>query len=165
MHIITPYEPELLLQRSDGTWQRYKSRRHLFDVLGWRVLRRCGRPGQWFFGWETVVKTVDGRRLFAPAFEEFATPKDVRKAIGNPHPIGDGAVPGTGVRGRGRVMRHRLQTTQERRLNAFYDVDAGEPKPRARRTGSNLPSIFDDQIRSDADARNWKHYRKQQWKD
>jgi hypothetical protein len=164
MHIITPYDSGAFLKRSNGTWQFYESRRQLFTALGWNVLRRCGRPGAWFFGWQTVVKDIDGNRLTARVFEVFATPKELRKAERQSHPIGTGAVPGTGVRGRGNSMRRCLKTTQERRLHAFFDTDAGEPKPRARRTGSNLASAFDDQIRSDAGARNWKHYRKHQWK-
>lgn len=164
MHIITPYDSGVYLRLSNGTWQFYESRRQLYNALGWSVLRRCGRPGAWFYGWQTVVKDVDGNRLTARAFEGFATSKEIRKMSGQSRPVGEGAVPGTGVRGRGCCMRRRLKTTQERRLHAFYDVEAGEPKPRARRTGSNLASAFDDQIRSDADARNWKHYRKHQWK-
>lgn len=164
MHIITPYESGVFLQRSNGTWHFYESRRQLFNAVGWNVLRRCGRPGSWFIGWPTVVKDADGIRLTARDFECFVTPKILRKAAAGSHPIGTGPVPGAGVRGRGCGMRRQLKTTQERRLNASYDCDGGEPKPRSRRTGSNLPTAYDDQIRSDADARNWKHYRKHQWK-
>jgi hypothetical protein len=164
MHVIPPYDSGVFVKNSNVTWQFYESRHKLFGALGWRVLRRAGRRGCSLLGWQTVIKDANGERLDAKAFIGFASLKEMRQAIGNPHPIGVGPVPGTGVGGRGSCMRRRLKTTQERRRHSFYDVDAGEPKPRARRTGSNLASVYDDMIRSDADARNWKHYRKHQWK-
>jgi hypothetical protein len=63
------------------------------------------------------------------------------------------------------VFRRGLRTTQERRLNAFYDAEAGEPRPRSARSGRNLPDYRDDLRRSDYGDRNWKRYRKHQWKD
>lgn len=58
----------------------------------------------------------------------------------------------------------RLRTTQEHRMAANVLVEEGEPKWRGKRTNHNLPTAWDDLPLTDWNNRNWKRYRKQQWK-
>lgn len=74
---------------------------------------------------------------------------------------GEGPVPGISKRGRGFYHR-RIHTMPERRMASVFDEN--EPGPRASRNSGNLPNSWDDLTRSDYAAKNWKTYRKTQWK-
>ena len=60
-----------------------------------------------------------------------------------------------------------IKTTNERRQlnNASANDDGIVVNVRSRRANA-LPDAWDDRyFRSNTNARNWKHYRKNQWKD
>lgn len=65
-------------------------------------------------------------------------------------------------------MTHRVpRTTQERRYNGrkhFQEIDGYLIKIRPKRNKINLVDAWDDIIIRDYYRRNWKHYRKHQWK-
>lgn len=71
----------------------------------------------------------------------------------------DGPVPYVGKRNHGHYYR-RMKTTQERRWSYSAVVD-GVPW-RARRNARNLPNPWDDIVIGR--LKNWKKYRKTQWK-
>lgn len=73
---------------------------------------------------------------------------------------GVGPVPRTGRRGGGRYHR-ALHTTSERR-QAFFFLEEGEVAPRARRNAANIPNSWDDYPL--CRQRNWKKFRRQQYK-
>jgi len=58
----------------------------------------------------------------------------------------------------------RPHTTQERRWAHAWDDEEFAPPPRARRNARNLPDAWDDVWRWHGDTKNWKNYRKHQWK-
>lgn len=169
MHVIPPFEAGVTLYRLDGTSQFFPTRRLLLNALGLRCLRRAVGPRlDPSYGWRFVILDENGERLFARDFESLANRKELNVytyRYGS-HPWnGTGPVPGTGRRTGYNVLRRSMRTAQEQRMHAFYDAEAGEPKPRVSRTGSNLPNHYDDVIRSDYGNRSWKHRRKHQWKD
>lgn len=61
---------------------------------------------------------------------------------------------------RGGYFKHP-KTLQEMKYSMI--MDECEPKPRAKRNHKNLPNSYDDIPHSDY-TRNWKKYRKTQWK-
>lgn len=64
---------------------------------------------------------------------------------------------------RGYYHRHP-HTLQEIKASAHVLVEDGEPIWRASRNHHNLPDSYDDINHYDDYNRNWKRYRKQQWK-
>lgn len=76
---------------------------------------------------------------------------------------GTGPVPGTGGWGNGHYFRHPV-TLQALKAACGVCKEDGEPSMRGNRTKSHVPSSWDDIHRSDRGIRNWKKYRKQQWK-
>jgi hypothetical protein len=64
---------------------------------------------------------------------------------------------------RGHYHRHP-HTLQESKASAHVLVEEGEPIWRASRNYHNLPDTYDDIHHYDECNRNWKRYRKQQWK-
>lgn len=170
MYIIPPVEVGVTLYRLDGPSQFYPSRRLLLNALGFSCLRRavgpCLDPS---YGWRYVIRDADGALLFARDFEALAKRKELNRytyRYGSTTTWnGVGPVPGTGRRTGYQVFRRHMKTAQERRMHAFYDMEAGEPKPRVKRSGSNLPSNYSDMTRGDYNSRSWKHRRKHQWKD
>jgi hypothetical protein len=66
-------------------------------------------------------------------------------------------------RWRGGHYFRRPQTLNERR-QAVAITDDGEVPPRARRNQRNLVNANDDLRIGARDIRNWKHYRRTQWK-
>lgn len=70
----------------------------------------------------------------------------------------------TGAKRRWRFSSYykKPKTTAERRLNQHIDDD--EPAARKARSGRNLPNAWDDEVKSRVGNRNWKRFRKTQWK-
>ena len=58
----------------------------------------------------------------------------------------------------------RIRTTQERKLSLGVLKEEGEPVWRQARNYHNLPSRWDDIAHLDVCNRNWKRFRKTQWK-
>ena len=77
-------------------------------------------------------------------------------------------IPYTGRRPGYNVYR-KIHTTPEHRDNDFlnYDEDALEYNIKARpsRRKHMLPTSWDDNVRSDFGCKNWKRFRKHQWKE
>jgi hypothetical protein len=63
--------------------------------------------------------------------------------------------------GSGGWLRHPA-TVAERR--AWYEALDQEVKPRGRRSPASLPTNWDDIQRGDYGIRNWKKFRKTQWR-
>lgn len=60
--------------------------------------------------------------------------------------------------------RH-IATTQERRFASGILLEEGEVPPRAKRNLANLPNAWDEYPHFDVYDRNWKRYRKKQYKE
>lgn len=161
MYVIPPFEAGVTLYRLDGTSQFYANRRLLFNDLGIRALRYALGPriDQWH-NWRYVVLDENDAPLSTKDFEHFWKTKK-QQLYGINSWNGVGPVPHCGRRRGGNAYR-RIHTTPERRANVV--MEEGEPAPRGRRSGTNLPNSYDDFCRSDYGVKTWKHYRKQQWK-
>ncbi len=167
MYIIPPFEAGVTLFCLDGTSRFFANRHLLLNELGMTCLRRAVGPClDASRNWRYVIRDALGAPLFARDFD-FLEPRKAMEFYGRYGHVtwnGAGPVPHTGRSHGYSVFRSGMRTAQERRLNAFVDVEAGEPPPRACRTGFHLPSNYSDLARSNYDARSWKHYRKNQWK-
>lgn len=74
-------------------------------------------------------------------------------------------IPGTKRWSRRFRYYRRPGTIQERRENQQDGIlEEDEPRSRAARNNKNLPSNWDDLMRSNQDVRNWKNFRITQWK-
>lgn len=77
---------------------------------------------------------------------------------------GEGPVPGVRCyRGGGHYYR-RPQTMMERRLAGLVLEEEGEVAPRGARKANHLPNAYDDYRIAAREDRNWKRYRRTQWK-
>lgn len=75
---------------------------------------------------------------------------------------GEGPVPRTGLR-RGRSCYRRVRHMNARRGAETFHAE-GEVSPRAARDTGRLPNPWDDYKESSYGQRNWKRFRKHQWK-
>ena len=64
----------------------------------------------------------------------------------------------------GRHYYRRVRNLNERKQTEEWKVDHRAPKPRARRNLRNLPDTWDDYRVASREDRNWKNFRKTQWK-
>lgn len=103
---------------------------------------------------------ADGGEISREEFQEFAGP---RKEDEHALYRGQGPVRDIGRRGSYRYYRHP-ETQGNRRTLSFVDVEAGEPKPRAKQSANAQPDAWDDFGRTDSNDRSWKRQRKTQWK-
>lgn len=169
MHIITPYEPKVILTTWEGVTRTYESRLVALKDLGFTYIRYRIKPRvDAELGWSTLVTehgVILGLADFVALNEALAP-----RAVSGPNWLhrmqfwnGTGPVPGCGVHHSRRYHRHP-KTMHERRLNAFWDAEAGEPRPRGRRSPANIPNAYNDIARSDYHNHSWKHHRKTQWK-
>jgi hypothetical protein len=72
-------------------------------------------------------------------------------------------IPGHKYHSRGTYYR-AVKTSQERRMAANVLLEENEPKWRSSRNTHNLVDRWDDIHHEDWRNRNWKRYRKTQWK-
>lgn len=91
-------------------------------------------------------------------FEPYDHDKDFR----------NGPVPSTGKKSSYRNYFRHMRTTSERRISAISECDEElleyGVRIRGRRNHKNLPNAWDDEYRRDINTRNWKKYRKHQWR-
>lgn len=111
-----------------------------------------------------VMRNDAGEALTAADFFEFVQKPARRWGYRIPDSWnGEGPVPGIRAWRSGGHYFRRIRTTQERRW-ATPVAEEGEPAPRPERNLRNLPNSWDDYgIAARAD-RNWKRFRRQQWK-
>lgn len=169
MHIIPPYEPKVILTTWEGITRTYASRKVALNALGINYIRyRVHGRVDAELRWSTLV-TEHGRQLCAADFDDLLELDDSwRNRIYFRRSAefwnGYGAVPGTGV-SRGGYCHRRPKTMNERRQNAFWDAEAGEPRARGARRPSSLPHSWDDLSIGSYGHHSWKRHRKTQWKE
>lgn len=171
MHCITPYQPKVILIGKDGSTRVFDSRVDALNYLGYNFI--CNRVGPRYSegaGWTHQLKDEFGNRLSYKDFADIQKDRNFDCWYGRVYTKtepnfwnGEGPVPGTGRSRHYRFFRHP-RTAAERRQNAFYDAEAGEPRPRVKRTGRYLICERDDCVRTCVNDRSWKRYRKTQWK-
>ena len=132
------------------------------------------RTGQLIHGTEWVMETHRGQRL---VYEDFAALRHERDRHRNhrgnfariglgrqlAHQVGRGPVPFTGRRTAGHYFRYP-STVNEKRLAVFVMREDGEVAPRGKRSASNIADAWDDLPVRARENRNWKRFRKSQWK-
>lgn len=153
MVVIPPYTEPVYLVSADGERAAaFASARAAYLALGKTQVRSLVRPLALSLLMERPLSTylawADGTRLYCDDFPEL-TPKPYPRLQ---LPLGRRCC-------RTRAYRHP-STCPERRQNVLHLPDEGEPAPRPRRR--NLPSTWDDRMRSDYGDRSWKRHRKYQ---
>jgi hypothetical protein len=181
MVVIQAYQTAVTLFGRDGGVRVFPSKQSARRELGLSWIRKnVGRDFRVFshtsnFGgkvFERYAVYIDHLYVMRDDFggiltaEDFATPSPCRTgwSIYRRYRFwnGDGPVPGL-FRWRGRHYFRHPRTQNERRL-AFAITDQGEVPPRARRNHRNLVNAYDDLRINAREIRNWKRYRRTQWK-
>ncbi len=68
-------------------------------------------------------------------------------------------------RGGGSIFRYPKTIQELREIDKYYhDEEMKTYKVKHRAARNRTPTCWDDQMRSDVDIKNWKKYRKHQWK-
>lgn len=186
MHVIVPHEPFVTLFCVSGKAWHYPSKAHALRALGLAWIREhvvadycvfagfdysssffrgdvysCTKTPRYASG-EYILRDDQGNKLTSFDFE----PALSRRRRGYRHPLdnypGYGPVPRTG-RFRGGHLFRRPRTANEIRQSQVMEPGL-EPAPRASRDLRYLIDPWDDYPRSGRRDRNWKRFRKAQWK-
>jgi len=175
MHITKPYENRVhLYQRGNGKVHTFKNITEAARSLGW--IQSMGSIGEQFEGfrfdycmqrqiplrYEFVLRDDDSEVVTeGELYHEYRMWKRSKRK----------RTPSWGYRQAGSKrtngsMYRRIHTFQESKWADAWDRHNEEVsiKTRARRNRSNLPNTWDDYIRRDVEIKNWKRYRKTQWK-
>lgn len=183
MHNIPPGFSGLRLIARDGSVERFDSPIHLLKSKGYRWLQ--SNVGEHFdtFSHREVIKNEEGEAVgfrsvyhHAPfivrnAQDEPLSADEICKQVTFSRPAfvprrfqfwnGEGPVPWTGRSRWGRYYR-RPRTAQARRMSLV--ADPSDIPPRAKRNKANLRTSWDDLKRSTSGHRNWKRFRRHQYK-
>lgn len=187
MHVIAPHEPSVTLFSSSGGVWPYKSKAHALRALGiawirthvvadYRVFNGFSYSSPFFRGevyscakeplYRTgnfILRDSQGAKLTAADFEPMLPRRRswyLRYLSDYP---GYGPVPRTGRTRGGHYFRHP-HTANELRQSQVVEPGI-EPRPRPSRYLRNLVDPWDDYPRSNRKDRNWKSFRKTQWKE
>jgi hypothetical protein len=177
MHIIKAYEPSVTLFAVDGEVRVFRSKADALRQLGYRwicehvredfvvfsyverklVARDVWSSHPFYHRAHYVMRDDAGAKVTASDFAE------LRAARRLPYWLqrwnGVGPVPYVHRPTQGHYYR-RPQTLNERKLAQALD---GEPAPRAGRA-TVVPSDWDDRCVASRRERNWKKFRRTQWK-
>lgn len=190
MYIIKSYQTAVTLFSRSGAVRTFASKAEALRELGYTWIRNhvaaqfCtwshmeyrafnGRPAP---SWEMVTGNVRVHPVYT--YADFIMRDDAGSplVIGDLAPVrrrrpyyrqammtwnGGGPVPYTGRRRGGHYFRH-VKTTNERR--AAQLVDDTDVAPRGRRNANNLANSWDDYYVTSREDRNWKRFRKTQFK-
>lgn len=187
MHQIPAHETSVTLFSSDGGVWVYRTMKAALNALGqhwiaknvgphFRVFRHVSRYFDterecWvrtpeYDDYHFIMRDDFGAVVTAASFDALIERKRWRSWWERRYGAwnGEGPVPGTRChRGGGHCYR-RPKTMNERRQAALILEEEGEVAPRPTRDANNLPNSWDDYWVSARDDRNWKRYRKHQWK-
>lgn len=181
MIIIPAYQTAVTLFGRDGSVRVFSSMHAARRMLGLSWIRQnVGRNFRIFLCTSNLGEKLFERHAIYTdhpyvmrddfggilAADDFAAPPRQRKgwSVYRRFPLwnGEGPVPGLFRWHGGHYFRHP-KTLRERRASIAL-VDQGEVPPRARRNHRNLATANDDRIIGARQLRNWKRYRRTQWK-
>lgn len=178
MHLIPRYRSSVTLFSHQGNIMVFETMQHALRVLGFRWIRE--RVGRNFYEFShTEVESVSGART--PVYDRFEYV--MRDDFGEPLVASDfakfrasrrwfcafdawngsGPVPGVHKCNAGAHYCRRIRYVGQRR-QAIPDVTEGELGPRGKRSIRNLPDAWDDYYPRNRLDRNWKQFRKNQWR-
>lgn len=181
MHFIPAYTPSVTLFTADGKTRHFSSVRAALEELGIRWIELNVGEHFCLFDGHDVLWTEAGlertpRYRYAYAIVrndlgDVVKASDFRALVPKKRSYwyyrrfefwnGEGPVPRTGRHRGGRYFR-RLGTVGARRQAQCVDFE--EPAPRAARNAANIPNSWDDYAVAAREDRNWKRYRRTQWK-
>ena len=173
---IAPHDPAVLLIHKSGSVTRYASLAKAYQALGYTWLSQ--HLGEVFsegcllehapyyvpaVAW--IMRTEHGEVITLEDFESFRPTRLASSFWYRRFRFysGTGPVPGCGRRRGGRWFR-RPKTMQSRRQAGLVLNEEDERPVRARRNAANLPTSWDDWRISSLEDRNWKRFRKTQYK-
>lgn len=178
MPYVIPPQPALVLRHIGGHTRSFASRQAAFKALGYHwILENVGRefyvrepytpPGYFVYSErppEWILEQSNGLRLTVQDFTTLWCEVLARRRMARwKNYPGYGPVPGTGRRRYGKYFRS-LRHMNERRAAALVVTEDGEVAPRPNRGVSLLPNPWDDYTIAARRDRNWKRFRKTQWK-
>jgi hypothetical protein len=177
MHVIPPAPRACILLRDGHPPVEFPSREAAFAAIRPQIL--AGRLGPAFAppvyrtSWvgttqareaitHVLLDVLTGRPLSAQDFADWLPERKPWIPSRYASWSGAGPVPGTGRRRHrfGAVLRYP-KTQASRRAACQADPDDLPPRPRA---GRNLPTSWDDSVRSDCGDRCWKRHRMTRWR-
>ncbi len=176
MYNTVKKNPIHLVHHEDGIVHTYKSYESL--VANWAHIRRLdiGKKFKIEYEWfkELTLRIRENQQgipyaryheyILRDSIGNILDPDEVRAAYNKAHPYRRSWWYYPGTKRNFRSMYRRPRTTQERRWANAWDDEEFATKVRARRNYRNLPNSWDDIPHTDWSYRNWKHYRKHQWK-
>lgn len=193
MHVIRQYQTAVTLFKRNGDVVLYPSMKAAFQQLGhtWiaanvgphfrtfshhvyiaydgRIARHrseIGGPARQCFiyaEYEYIMRSDMGDPLTAESFAFLRAKRSIHHANRQfRHWNGDGPVPGTGKPTGSHYFRNIRHVNAKR--GAQHLATEGEISPRAKRTMNTLPDAWDDLPVAARRCRNWKRYRKNQYR-
>ncbi len=187
MHQVPPYESAVTLFSRDGEVEVFKSMKAALKALGlrwiednvgphFRVFRYVERRfdtqrALWvadplYDNYRYILRNDQGEPVTAADFAVFRRQRPWRGswALRYAQWNGEGPVPGTRCRRGGRHYYRHPRTMHERRQAALVLEEEGEVAPRPHRSANSLPCAWDDFRVAARDDRNWKRFRRTQWR-
>ncbi len=187
MHHVPPFESAVTLFSRNGEVEVFRTFKAALKALGhdwiakhvgphFRVFRcvlrtfdtqrECWVPTPDYDSYDYVMRDDHGEAVTAESFA-FLCPQrswqsrwSARYSWWN----GEGPVPGTRCHRGGRHYYRHPRTMNERRQAALVLEEEGEVAPRPQRSSNSLPCAWDDFRVAARDDRNWKRFRRAQWR-
>ncbi len=186
MHQVPKYVPKIRLINRDGHVWEYKNlteaANDLYGIFGWNIREQIGdqwvKSRNWdcridtpyYYYYTYILQTDLGESVTVDelmnARSDTGTWYNRYWSRHHPHVFRCGPVPNISSRRYRSGYRHMGTTQEICEADALrFDEDAQDYgiKARAKRNRSNLPGAWDDYWRP-CGQKNWKHYRKTQWK-
>jgi len=169
MHIIRQHQTSITLFERNGNVVVFRSLKEALKKLSYSWIASNVGPHFRIF---TDAVYVDYRYILRNDVGEIVTAESFFSSRTKPvdryrprlyrHWNGNGSVPGTG---RSRVSHYfrNIRYINAKRA-AQYLTDEGESAPRAARSVNLLPDAWDDLTISSRRHRNWKQFRRTQWR-
>lgn len=169
MHIIRPHQASITLFSRHGGLDVFPSAKQALKKLGYAwIVANVGPHFRTFNGttyeeYSYIMRSGLGEIVTVKSFSALRIkPGSRQRARLLRHWNGEGAVPGTGKRSRTRYFRG-IHYANAKRASQYFP-DEGEIAPRAARYLNRLVDAWDEHIASSRRYRNWKQFRKTQWR-
>ena len=187
MYYIPPHETSITLFSSTGGVEVFRTLKEALKALGYRwIAENVGPHFRVFRGAYSQFDQERERWVRTPQYDDYSFV--MRDDHGEPVTAesfavlrpqrswqsrwsaryswwhGEGPVPGTRCHRGGRHYYRHPRTMNERRLAALVLEEEGEVAPRPQRSANSLPCAWDDFRVAARDDRNWKRFRRTQWR-
>ncbi|MFZ6876546.1 hypothetical protein ACO0LF_31300 [Undibacterium sp. Di27W] len=167
MHIIRPHQASITLFSRHGSVDAFPSAKQALKKLGYAWIATNVGPhlrtfnGTSYEEYSYIMRSDLGEIVTATSFSALRIKPGIHQRV-HLFRHWNGEVPGTGKRSRTRCFRH-IRYANAKRASQYFP-DEGEIAPRAVRYLNRLADAWDEHIASSRRYRNWKQFRKTQWR-